>query len=217
MFKSVLSSTAVCLLLACSPANAVIVGSLGGGSGPFLTLDSSGLNGGAVASLSGGAVYTTDQPNADDVVPGQPFLAAGASGPAVLTFNVGIDYLTFLWGSPDPFNRLRITSSTGATFDFTATGGGFASSFAVTNGNQSFNQAVQFFATSGDTIRSATFTNNPVQDAFEVGGFSIRAVAAVPEPSTWAMMILGFAGVGFMAYRRKNKMELMGMHDPLAN
>jgi hypothetical protein len=27
--------------------------------------------------------------------------------------------------------------------------------------------------------------------------------AAVPEPSTWAMMILVFAGVGFMAYRRK--------------
>ena len=27
---------------------------------------------------------------------------------------------------------------------------------------------------------------------------------AVPEPSTWAMMILGFMGVGFMAYRRKN-------------
>ena len=30
------------------------------------------------------------------------------------------------------------------------------------------------------------------------------AIAAVPEPSTWAMMILGFAGMGFMAYRRKN-------------
>lgn len=28
-------------------------------------------------------------------------------------------------------------------------------------------------------------------------------VAAVPEPSTWAMMILGFFGVGLMAYRRK--------------
>ena len=25
----------------------------------------------------------------------------------------------------------------------------------------------------------------------------------VPEPSTWAMMILGFCGLGFMAYRRK--------------
>ena len=29
------------------------------------------------------------------------------------------------------------------------------------------------------------------------------SVAAVPEASTWAMMILGFCGVGFMAYRRK--------------
>ncbi len=33
-------------------------------------------------------------------------------------------------------------------------------------------------------------------------------VAAVPEPSTWAMMILGFMGVGFMAYRRKGKPAL---------
>ena len=28
--------------------------------------------------------------------------------------------------------------------------------------------------------------------------------SAVPEPSTWAMMILGFVGIGFMAYRRKS-------------
>jgi hypothetical protein len=33
-------------------------------------------------------------------------------------------------------------------------------------------------------------------------------VSAVPEPSTWAMMILGFLGVGFMAYRRKNEGSL---------
>jgi len=38
--------------------------------------------------------------------------------------------------------------------------------------------------------------------------FGTFAVAPVPELSTWAMMILGFAGVGFMAYRRKNKMAL---------
>jgi hypothetical protein len=29
------------------------------------------------------------------------------------------------------------------------------------------------------------------------------SVAAVPEPSTWAMMLLGFAGIGFATYRRK--------------
>jgi hypothetical protein len=34
-------------------------------------------------------------------------------------------------------------------------------------------------------------------------GFSLTT-SAVPEPSTWAMMILGFAGIGFMAYRKKN-------------
>jgi len=42
--------------------------------------------------------------------------------------------------------------------------------------------------------------------AFSLGG---DTVAAVPEPSTWAMMILGFAGLGFMAYRRKSKPALM--------
>jgi len=40
-------------------------------------------------------------------------------------------------------------------------------------------------------------------------GFAISS--AVPEPSTWAMMILGFAGVGFMAYRRKSKPALMAV------
>jgi PEP-CTERM motif len=28
---------------------------------------------------------------------------------------------------------------------------------------------------------------------------------SVPEPSTWAMMILGFAGIGFTAYRKRNR------------
>jgi hypothetical protein len=39
--------------------------------------------------------------------------------------------------------------------------------------------------------------------------FAATAVAAVPEPSTWAMMVLGFAGIGFMTYHRKNKPALM--------
>jgi hypothetical protein len=31
----------------------------------------------------------------------------------------------------------------------------------------------------------------------------VNEIAAVPEPSTWAMMILGFAGIGAMTYRRR--------------
>ena len=52
-------------------------------------------------------------------------------------------------------------------------------------------------------VTQVTFTGD--------GAFTgtMTAVTAVPEPSTWAMMILGFAGVGFMVYRRKSKPALM--------
>jgi hypothetical protein len=29
-----------------------------------------------------------------------------------------------------------------------------------------------------------------------------EVTSGVPEPSTWAMMMLGFAGLGYVAYRR---------------
>jgi hypothetical protein len=35
--------------------------------------------------------------------------------------------------------------------------------------------------------------------------FLTSNVSAVPEPATWLMMILGFAGVGFLSYRRRTK------------
>lgn len=40
--------------------------------------------------------------------------------------------------------------------------------------------------------------------AFEIKA-QVGPVSAVPEPSTWAMMILGFTGVGFLAYRRRSQ------------
>ena len=40
---------------------------------------------------------------------------------------------------------------------------------------------------------------------------SVSTVSAVPEPSTWAMMILGFAGLGFLAYRRNNQAAAAGV------
>jgi hypothetical protein len=53
------------------------------------------------------------------------------------------------------------------------------------------------------------FGTKLIKQSFDPNGFVNSGVeitfniAAVPEPSTWAMMILGFAGVGFMAYRRR--------------
>ena len=37
--------------------------------------------------------------------------------------------------------------------------------------------------------------------------FFSTTISAVPEPSTWAMMILGFSGLGFLAYRRRNALS----------
>jgi hypothetical protein len=39
----------------------------------------------------------------------------------------------------------------------------------------------------------------PFNAAFSLSG------SVVPEPSTWAMMLLGFAGLGFAAYRQARK------------
>ena len=30
--------------------------------------------------------------------------------------------------------------------------------------------------------------------------------SSVPEPATWAMMLLGFAGLGYMAYRKRERL-----------
>ncbi len=42
-----------------------------------------------------------------------------------------------------------------------------------------------------------TYSNN-------FGAFDVTVSAAVPELSTWAMMIIGFCGVGLMRYRRSS-------------
>jgi hypothetical protein len=49
----------------------------------------------------------------------------------------------------------------------------------------------------------ALIVTDPYAYVNDYGQFS-ATVAGTPEPSTWAMMILGFAGIGFMGYRRRN-------------
>ena len=59
-------------------------------------------------------------------------------------------------------------------------------------------------------IDNAYFTNEaPVVTLVSSSIIGDPIASGVPEPSTWAMMLLGFAGLGFMAYRRKSKPALM--------
>jgi len=63
-------------------------------------------------------------------------------------------------------------------------------------------------------IADSTSTTLQFFDATLVGGGAnwaldtVSVTDGVPEPSTWAMMILGFAGIGFMAYRRTSASAL---------
>ena len=194
--SSILGAAALALSTA---ASASVTGSLGTGGGSFLALSSAGLAGGTVATLSGGTVYTSDQPFAD--IPkgtATDFLAAGvlAGQPATLTFTSPVSYLSFLWGSPDLYNLLTIVS-TDISQVFTVSDLGFA----VTDGNQAFSQYVQFASAPGSKITGVIFSNTPAQDAFEVANFS---VTTVPEASTYALMLGGLGIIGFVARRRRN-------------
>ena len=101
------------------------------------------------------------------------------------------------------FHDLSFSSLKATQISIFGSNGGFYSNDDVKNGLDGFNVT----ATGGTFFTSLTITS---QDGFsQLKHFEISGLApAVPEPSTWAMMILGFAGVGFMAYRRKNKMAL---------
>lgn len=66
----------------------------------------------------------------------------------------------------------------------------------ITTANFTANSLGYFFGS--DLIR----LSNGATGSVAAGTF---VMTAVPEPSTWAMMILGFFGVGFMAHRRKTQ------------
>jgi len=40
----------------------------------------------------------------------------------------------------------------------------------------------------------------------------LSIAAPIPEPSTWAMLLIGFAGVGFMAYRKRSPLGVIHKH-----
>jgi hypothetical protein len=105
------------------------------------------------------------------------------------------------------FSVLRVDSTPGDTIKF------FTVSQVKPSDTETFDVEAHTFSDPGFIADLSTpFTFAGGGGGFDVGGdhiglfnqtITFEVAAAVPEPATWAMMILGFCGLGFMAYRRK--------------
>jgi PEP-CTERM motif len=71
------------------------------------------------------------------------------------------------------------------------------------SGNWSIYTATVTARTTGDPI-VISMTSSVPQGDFD----NVSLTASIPEPSTWAMMILGFAGIAAMTYRRRKRAML---------
>jgi len=110
-----------------------------------------------------------------------------------LTFTIlsGFSAAEFNLENGDPSSFLvTLTDSGGDTFSET---------LSKLNGSNIFN----ILAPAGTTYTSATFTSTG-------GGFAdlkqlrVTLATAVPEPATWAMILLGFGGIGVAMRRRRS-------------
>jgi hypothetical protein len=110
--------------------------------------------------------------------------------PVTGTFNE-FSFRGALSSNDDQVIHVTVTDNAAQTFNFLIT----------SNGN--FPAIGLSALPTNETIKSVVI-NGSFADIKQIG-FGYEAVTAVPEPSTWAMMMLGFAGVGFVAYRRKAK------------
>jgi hypothetical protein len=108
---------------------------------------------------------------------------------------------SFFWGSIDNFNTLVVDTTNNG--DVTLTGTEIATLFSAdgvqatgcqvqTNCNRYFTFSVGSGDITGFTMSSST------------NSFEITNISAVPEASTWAMMVLGFLGLGFLGYRKSS-------------
>ena len=67
-----------------------------------------------------------------------------------------------------------------------------------------FRDNVINLGSSGEPI-DLTFGYNLVADGTGGFGFDLAVGGAVPETSTWAMLLIGFAGLGYAGYRQRRE------------
>lgn len=159
------------------------------------------FNGGAPAagySYTGGSVFATSSAGVAAAPAGDttPFFAVQGGQTAVFSFAKALKSFSVYIGSVDAYNSLRFT---GPGYD-----SGSISASALPggdNGNQtsgSTNRRFFFNFGRGESVKTVTLGSTA--NSFELDNI---AIAGVPEPTSWAMLVVGFGLVGFARRRRE--------------
>jgi hypothetical protein len=130
------------------------------------------------------------------------YFSAGPSTATHANVTIGNDISNFslIWGSVDTYNILTLETMGGEyIFD-----GAYIASLipGFADGNQTSptsNPIVTFYLT-GDDSQAVSFNMDSATNAFEIDNIAINTV---PEPATWAMMLLGFGAIGIATRRRR--------------
>jgi hypothetical protein len=146
------------------------------------------------------AIGTTSGQNAQPFNDGTTYASVGTIvTPSVSTLTLPggpINYIGLYWGSVDTYNSITITDSAGTHVISSST----FPVLAPANGDQGL--AGSAYVNIFDSLNITSIVFSSSQKAFE---FDNLTVAAVPEASTWAMMLLGFLGLGFLGYRKSSR------------
>jgi hypothetical protein len=115
---------------------------------------------------------------------------------------------SFSLAAPITFSATDLALQQGngnAVFDFVLTPGQQTTFNGLIAAPGSGSDIISLSSSLGSGCATCAVGSLPSNDGPDSFVAILGPTAAVPEPSTWAMMILGFAGVGFLAYRRRGQ------------
>ena len=152
-----------------------------------------------VSGVAGIRTGTTAQFSADPLGDTLPYMSVEGGGTEQVVFGTARTSISIYWGSIDGNQGGNNNLNTLTLGSFTLTGADLVTDGASGTGDQ-FSPAGNQLVTITGLAPFTTATFHSTANAFE---FSIGS--AIPEPSTWAMMLLGFAGLGYAAFYRNSK------------
>jgi PEP-CTERM motif len=202
------ASAAPVVTVSPGPANPTYFDGLITGAHDFMVGDDSWS---LVSGSAGIAIGTTPGISAAPLGMTNPYMSVQGGGTEEVVFGSARTSLSIYWGSIDAneagtpsggnINSLAITID-----GYTLTGSDLVALYGLHGDGSHGDPLANEWVTISGLGSFTTVDFSSPRNAFE---FSLSS--GVPEPSTWAMMALGFAGLGYAAFRRNTKVRALAI------